>query len=418
MPRIVFLSGARLPTEKAEGFQVMKMCEAMAGLGHDVELLHPWRRQADPELAGVDPFDYYDVGRSFGVKALANLDLVPLDRWAAVPPVRQLLMGHLAGWGLTATWQAARRGPDLIYTRDVWPAYWAATLGHACAFEAHLPPRNRSAGLIRSLARQDSARAVFALTSYTAAELRDAGVPPRKVAVLPDAADLDAFDAAPPREDARRQLGLPPGRPIVGYVGRFDTMGREKGVQDLVRAMASPVLRELDPLLVCVGGPMDHVPGYQDLASSLGLSPSSVRFLDRVPNREVPLWLAAVDAGVWPSPGAALDGGERFAAAEDYGHATSPLKLFEYMAAGLPIVAAGLPGVRDVLEDGRTALLVPPADPEAIAAAIARILSDPVLAAGLGSAAREEAARHTWRSRAERALGAARVPEVHAVAAR
>jgi hypothetical protein len=54
--RIVYLSSARLPTEKAHGFQVMKMCEAMAGLGHDVDLLHPRRGSAPAE---TDPFAYW-----------------------------------------------------------------------------------------------------------------------------------------------------------------------------------------------------------------------------------------------------------------------------------------------------------------------------------------------------------------------
>ena len=70
---------------------------------------------------------------------------------------------------------------------------------------------------------------------------------------------------------------------------------------------------------------------------------------------------------------------------------TSPLKLFEYMAAGRPIVASDLPSIREVLRDGVNALLVPPGDPVAMAAAIARLLGDRALAARL--AARRAAKR-------------------------
>jgi glycosyltransferase involved in cell wall biosynthesis len=81
---------------------------------------------------------------------------------------------------------------------------------------------------------------------------------------------------------------------------------------------------------------------------------------------------------------------------------TSPLKLFEYMRLGRPIVASNLAAIREVLTDGKTALLVPPDDPEALAAALVRLGSDLGLAAALGAAARGLAPEYTWARRAER----------------
>jgi glycosyltransferase involved in cell wall biosynthesis len=229
-------------------------------------------------------------------------------------------------------------------------------------------------------------------------------VPRHKLEVLPDAADLTAFADAPSTEEARQRLGLPLRRPIIGYVGRFETIGIEKGIRDLIRAMAVSELRRLDPLLLCVGGPMDLAVRYTDLALSLGIPSSALRFVDRVPNPEVPTWLAALDVGAIPAP-AASD--SRFHAAERYRAATSPLKLFEYMAAGLPIVAADLPGVREVLDDGENGLLVPPGNTEALARALRNVLDDATMASTLGDRARRDAARYTWHRRAERALASA-----------
>jgi glycosyltransferase involved in cell wall biosynthesis len=397
---IVYLSGARLPTEKAHGFQVMKMCEAMAALGHDVELVHPWRYQADSSLYEADPFEYYGVRPTFRLRTLSNWDVVRLERHLPELPLRVLTAGHDLGWGLFATWRAAQSVPDLIYTRSASFAYWAARLGQPCAFEAHLPPSRRTAPLVRGFSRRPATRAVFALTSYTASDLEAAGVPSQKVAVLPDAADLAAFADVPTRQDARRRLELPLSRPIIGYIGRFETLGKEKGIGDLVRAMADSELRRLDPLLLCVGGPMAAVPEYLRLAGSLGVPSSAVRFIDRVPNAEVPMWLAAIDVGAMPYP-----------AAEHYPTAMSPLKLFEYMAAGLPIVATDLPAVREVLSDGDNALLVPPGDARALALTLRRILEHAGLARALGDRARRNATRYTWARRAERALGSALGPE-------
>jgi glycosyltransferase involved in cell wall biosynthesis len=79
----------------------------------------------------------------------------------------------------------------------------------------------------------------------------------------------------------------------------------------------------------------------------------------------------------------------------------SPGKLFEYMASGTPIIAADYASLREVLKDGRNAILIEPDKPELLALAIGRLLSDPALGARLGSQAREDAMRYTWAARAE-----------------
>ena len=398
MSRIVYLSGARLPTEKAHGFQVMKMCEGMAALGHDVELMHPRRHQPDPALAEADPFSYYGIEPTFRVRTIANWDVVRLEHSLPRVALRAAFAAHELAWGAHAARQAVAAQPDLIWTRDPALAYWVSRLGHACAFEAHVSPSRRRAALVRSFAPRPATRAVFGTTRGIAADLQAAGVPPRKIGILPNGVDVAAYEDAPARDEARRRLRLPLGRPIVGYIGRFVTMDDEKGIPDLIRAVAAAPVRRHDPLLLCVGGPMERVPAYMSLASSVGLDPSAVRFVDRVASAEMPTWMAALDAGAMPYPAVA-----------HYVTSMSPMKMFEYMAAGLPIVATDLPAIREVLEDGTNAVLVAPGDPRALAAALAKVLDDPVAARSMGERARQAAAQNTWRDRAERALAAADV---------
>jgi glycosyltransferase involved in cell wall biosynthesis len=390
MTRIGYLVNARLPTEKAHGFQVMKMCEAMGDLGHDVELIHPYRHQDDPKLDSTDPFSYYGVRPTFRLRTLANLDVITLERMLPGAPFRALVRAQQLGWGFAA----AARTPgdrDLVYTRDTAVAYWATLLGRPCVYEAHVAPGPRAKRMVRRLARRSATRAVVAVSGDTAERLEESGVPADKLHVLPNAADAEAFAGAPSREEARRRLGLPLDRPVVGYVGRFVAVGEEKGVPDLLRALAQPELRGLDPLLVCVGGPMDVVPRYQELARSLGLPESAYRFADRVPNAEVPVWLAALDIGAMPYPTASA------------AISASPIKLFEYMAAGLPIVTTDLPIVRAALNEGN-ALLVPPDDPAAFGRALATLIRDRPRAAALAERALRDSAGHTWLARAEQAI--------------
>ena len=83
----------------------------------------------------------------------------------------------------------------------------------------------------------------------------------------------------------------------------------------------------------------------------------------------------------------------------------SPLKVFEYMAAGKPILASDIPALREILRDGETALLLPPGEPEAWAAAARALLRDPGRAAALGARARAAfLAEYTWDARAARIL--------------
>src|SRR5215207_113611 len=101
--RIAYLSLARLPTEKANGYQTMKMCEALARLGLEVELYHPRRFQADPALRDVDPFDYYSIEPIFRIRTLPGLD--PMYRGRRLPSavLSAANVSHRVAWaGLAA----------------------------------------------------------------------------------------------------------------------------------------------------------------------------------------------------------------------------------------------------------------------------------------------------------------------------
>jgi glycosyltransferase involved in cell wall biosynthesis len=81
---------------------------------------------------------------------------------------------------------------------------------------------------------------------------------------------------------------------------------------------------------------------------------------------------------------------------------TSPLKLFEYMASGRPIVATALESIQEVLRDGENALLVEPGNPQALVTGIRRIKDDPALAQRVAARAAEDLREYTWARRAER----------------
>jgi len=139
-----------------------------------------------------------------------------------------------------------------------------------------------------------------------------------------------------------------------------------------------------------VGGhPAEHDRARVEALATTLLVRDRVRFTGQLPPADVPAQLRAASILVLPNTPSAIS--ERY---------TSPLKLFEYMALGRPIIASDLPAIREVLTDGETAILVAPGNPAALAAAITRLVAEPVLAARLASAAHALSAQYTWDRRA------------------
>jgi glycosyltransferase involved in cell wall biosynthesis len=402
--QLVYIANARLPTEKAHGYQIVKMCEAFAQNGASVLLLHPYRYQHAPRLQGQSAFDYYDIPPVFEVRTLTNLDVILLKRFLLQGIFTMLVFTRALLWGLYAALVARKEKADLYYTRNIEIAFWLVWMGLPTVYEAHVVPKQVRRWLLQRIARHPALRLVVVLTSFIKERFVELGFLAKKVIVLPDAVDLSLFEDLLNQEECRRRLGLPSDRIIIGYIGRFRTMKREKGIPELLQMMAHlPPLDGKEPMLLCVGGPMEAVPAYLDLAHRFGVSEHRCHFVDRVPNCEVPFWIRACDVVTIPWPWT-----------EFSAYFTSPLKLFEYMAAGVPIVATDLPSMREVLRHRENAWLVEPDNPKALAQGIERALSDAELAARIGRQAREDVRQYTWEQRAEkitafvRALGEGR----------
>jgi len=218
-------------------------------------------------------------------------------------------------------------------------------------------------------------------------------VPEERILVNPNAVDPEWFHPNCGGAKLRKDLGLRSGDVVVGFVGTFSYW---HGVGVLEQAIRS--LLEAQP----AGGPLKFLlVGDGLLAAQLrnALDPYTrhglVTFTGAVPHRSVRAYLDVADILV--SPHVPMPGGSPF-----FG---SPTKLFEYMAMGKAIAASALDQIADVLEHGRTALLVRPGDPGELVDAIQRLAADAQLRIELGRKAREAVlARHTWRQNASRVL--------------
>jgi glycosyltransferase involved in cell wall biosynthesis len=381
---VLYFADTRFPIERANGAQTMATCHALARRGHDVTLVV----RPDTRSPARDPFAFYGCTRE------PRLTIRPIasSTGAATRRVRYLLAAsrlatttagvvYTRDLGLAACLLQipARRRPRLLYEShgiaDVVSAEMPRLLGRS----ALAPSASKLARLARRERRVwSSAAAYVTITRALAGELTERFGPRERVFVVPDGtsdASVTAAPAPPPP---------PAGGIVAGYAGHLYPW---KGVDVLIRALAlTPDLRGL-----IVGG---H-PGETDrarveqLARDLGLA-DRVTFTGLVAPADVAGHLARAAILVLPNTASAIS--ERY---------TSPLKLFEYLALGRPIVASDLPAIREVVGPGE-AVLVPPGDPRALAAALTDLAADPARAASLAAAGRALAPQYTWSARALR----------------
>lgn len=368
--RILYVATARMPTEKAHGIQIMKMCDAYARLGHEVELVVPFRRN---DIA-TDPFTYYGVARTFRITTLSVPDLIMFGY-----PGYSL---HRFLFGMRVRRFVRSRRFDLIYSRDEVPLWLLGSVQGIRVYEAH---EGRLNFIVRAVVRR--ARALVVITQGLCDFFTARSVPRGKIVVVPDGVDYEKFALVEDAKTARSILKLPLNEGLVLYTGHLYAW---KGADTLARAAE----RLPHITFVFAGGTESDIEHFRGRYGKAG----NIRILGKQPYADMPRYLAAADVLVIPN-----------SAKEDISRLyTSPMKLFEYMAASRPIVASDLPSLREVLDE-ETAVFFKPDDARDCARAILETLDDPVAAHMRAARAREQARTYTWQARAEKILTAVRM---------
>ncbi|MCS6836227.1 MAG: glycosyltransferase family 4 protein [Anaerolineae bacterium] len=386
MPRLLYASLMRFPNEKAHSLQIAQNCEAFVQAGYEVTLYVPMRFNP-PELRAIrDPFAHYGVRPCFRVRRLPVLDIMPWTRGRAQRVAFYLIV---ASFGLALLLCLLFSRADVYYSRDEWLILLLSLVKPRArlVYEAHLFAQTRQGARAQRWAATRVGH-VVAITPRLARDLiEQRGAQPERVLVAHDGYQARRFAALPTRRAARQALGWDETAFVVGFVGRLEMLNMDKGVGRLVEALAT-----LEGVtLALVGGPPE---GVQRLAAQWATCGGvSERFLalGQLPPVDIPRFLAACDACAMPHPFTV-----------QFAYYTSPLKLFEYMAAGCAIVASDLPSWADVVQHDQSALLVPPDDSAALRQAVLRLRDDHALRLRLGQAARQQAQAYTWEARAQR----------------
>jgi len=361
--RILYLSLSYIPSRRASSVQVMKMCAAMARLGHEVVLVAKDGRSAK----GGDDFAFYGVERCF------RLEKLPRPRARGGSAVYAAAMARQVA--------AYRRWADLVYCRDPLGGAMAALVGLPLVFEAHGPPAGR---LQRAMwQRMVTSRRFVAMVAISEGLRRELDA----LGLLPAAPCLVAHDAADPPALSSTVVPRPVGRPPrIGYVG---SLYRGRGV-DLVLELARLMP---DCQFDLVGGLERDLQQWRESGP-----PANAVFHGFHPPSRLNEFYARFDAVLMPY---SRDGVVGPAGLRDTSRWASPMKMFEYMASGVPLVSSDLPVLQEVLRPGENAFIAAADDAGEWVEKLRLLLGDDELRCRLARTAQEDLVRgYSWDARA------------------
>src|SRR3990167_4333440 len=376
--KLIYITNSRIPTTKAQGFQIIKMCEAFTREGVDIELWIP--RRINP--IKDSPFDYYNIKESFVIKKIPNIDLIPL--YKIIGPLANFI--ESISFAVFNVWQLRKSNFDAIYSRDQFTLWLLSFLNYKFIYEMHKMPQH--SGLYLRIWRK--AHKIITITAILKNAIVKEGAEVSKILVAHDGVDLEMFNAInKSAEELKTELNLPTEQFLIGYVGKFKTLEQEKGLKTMIEALS---LLNKETKMAFVGGDAAEVKEYKSLAQRFNVLQQCV-FIGYQPYKRMAEYMKAMDAVVLPSPDKPL------------AHYSSPLKLFEYMASGRPVIASDLPAIREVLND-KNALFFKPENNDDLARAVKMLKSSPTLGYHLSQQALADVKNYTWTNRAKNILAA------------
>ncbi len=372
--RVIYIGSPELFSKGASAIHIMKMCQAMRKLDIDIELIIPSNRKR------AELFEYYGVEPNF------RLTSFPYFKNSSVRNIVHGLLGSLY------TKLFRKNKYDLVVTRNIIYTYLSTTfLKIPTVYDAHHPLVKGGSFLFNSF--KDSKYLIrFSTNSHGLADIYlNQGLPKEKLVIAHNGVELEKFQDAPSMKECREKLELPIDKKIVCYAGNIY---EGRGIQKLIDVS----LRLKDILFLVVGGLEEDVNRYRRIAEEKGAH--NFELVGFVPHKMVPHFLLASDILVMPyTSKMTIKGG---AMAQEF---TSPIKLFEYMAAVRPIVATSLLSVKEILEDGVNAVLVEPDSSETLYEGIKKVIEDDDLANKIALKAGSDIKNYTWEERAKKLLG-------------
>lgn len=340
------------PTDPVGLVRIWTLADALVSVGDEVTVFAPRYRSAlMPRRSQVVP--------------------IPMLPGSVIRPISYAVLAFFSG-----LWRGFRKRPMVVYYRwmeSLHPLLLARIFGAICICEVNgepVPPwgaagwRGRLTHALASFALRRCDRVVVLTEGLSRLVQEEYGVPVNRVALLPSGTDMSMFH---PMEKHRcvQETGLDQTCEYIGFVGSFY---RYQGLGTLLEAFERLHTRRPAVRLLMVGDG-EEAAALREAAAHRGMTPW-ITWTGRVPYARVPMFIGAMDVCVAPFCG---DRGE-----------TSPVKIFDYLACGKPVVASAIPSVAALFAQSNGVVLVEPDRAELLADAVFALLDRPQESQRLG----------------------------------
>jgi glycosyltransferase involved in cell wall biosynthesis len=364
--KLIYLANVRIPTSRAQGYAIMKMCEQFAAHGADVELVIPNKRNNEAEK---DPYAYYRIDPIFPIIKIKSIDL--LGTYEALTFTRLFFWIDYVSFLISCVW---RKKADVVYTRDYLIALLFPRTQMVC-LEIHQIPASKF--LFRKAIKKP--RLFIVLNDNLKKSLIDMGVEASRIHVFASGVEMKEFNIDITKEEARKRSELPADKNIVMYTGHLYSW---KGVDTLAQAAGSLP----ETCFVFIGGIEPELGTFKERYKH------SMNIIVRpfVQREKIPEYLKAADILVIPN-----SRHEKISA-----QYTSPLKLFEYMASQRPIVVSDLSSMRATLNE-RNAFFAEADESASFSKVIQSVFEHKEKSAEVAEQAFKDVEKYSWQKRAQ-----------------
>lgn len=372
---IAVVAHTKFLSNHTDAQQVIKNCNALAEEGVPLRLYMRWRWRelfVSKQSYRKKLIEFYNIGEQFKFTRVLSVPFLPFNLDRLVHAFVAVLLVTLCRI-------------KTVYTRSEFALISGVLFRRRLIFETYrLLHRDqpRFARWIGRLAARKRIVATVVHSNLSRDSLISSGHPPDMIKVFYNG--YDPADVEPVMDvlSARCELGLEIQKKYVAYTGNLQY---GKGLSVVLQI--AKLLPDIGWLLV--GGSPDDVLRLQGMCEDLELN--NVFFTGHLPNQQAVKYLYAADVLIIPPTAGPL---------KSAGRTVLPIKTFLYMAIGRPFIAPDLPDLKEILHNGKNALLVSPDNIKESAAAIQKLLEDNTLAEKIAAQAKRDSARLNWRARA------------------
>lgn len=370
---ILYIANVRMPTEKAHGLQIAKTVEALIERGVNVKLVLPKRLNMISETI----VDYYSLDKPIKIKYIT----IPFNFVLKVSDSLYFKLERIY-FTLIAFFYGITK-PDSIYSRDITICFLFSLFGKDVAYEDH-EPKNSKKWLYKFFLKAIGKKVIVA--KNLADVYKEFGIDERTYRFIPNGVDLEEFDSVEKNEYIWKEtFNIDTEKKVALYVGHFYGW---KGIYTFIDA--APYLKNTETVLM--GGTELDRAAVRDYIDGRGVE--NVHVHGHIPHHNIVEFIKSADVLILPNT----------AQEERSSKYTTPIKLFEYMASRVPIVASRVESFKNYLKNNINAVMFEPDNAKDLASKIGDLLNNHELMKNISSAAYQGVSNYSWQRRAEKII--------------